>query len=139
GTYMRWENGLQVCFARRTASWINGALLSSLWTFPAAFIDANYAVVFGLGDRPTIAGNPDPFDKTLWLQAYPRTTSYCEFRLLVNDCSAVSGDSSIFDALAVGRWKGCWCAGPRNAVTASCPSNSTARPSPPPWTAKATC
>src|SRR5690606_38539974 len=100
GTYVRWENGLEVCFGRRTASWVNNIVLSSFWTFPAAFMDANYVVVFGLGDRPKIAGNIDPYTKTLWLHAFERTASLCQLRIFVNDMSADPGDSAIFDAVA---------------------------------------
>src|SRR5690606_39356588 len=45
GTYVRWENGLQVCWLPRlTLPYQTGAQAYADWIFPAAFVDTNYSV-----------------------------------------------------------------------------------------------
>src|SRR5690606_4441437 len=46
GEYVRWENGLQVCFTRLTTS----ANQDTLWTLPAAFIDSEWVFSGGVGE-----------------------------------------------------------------------------------------
>ena len=38
GSYIRWENGEQVCSSRQELTRVTGAELSTDWTFPAAFV-----------------------------------------------------------------------------------------------------
>src|SRR5690606_473025 len=62
GTYVRWENGLQVCWfvdnpiptvTARTEGAVSGYLQSATWIYPAAFIASPSVVVIGQG----FAGN----------------------------------------------------------------------------------
>src|SRR5690606_40636052 len=46
GEYVRWENGLQVCWVLSlTASFVSQWVLGTTWTFPSSFVDSNVAGV----------------------------------------------------------------------------------------------
>lgn len=40
GSYVRFESGIQICFARLIATYVNASLLSTSWTFPRIFLGA---------------------------------------------------------------------------------------------------
>lgn len=102
GEYVRWGNGLQVCWrSRLTLPMMTIAQAYATWTFPATFLNTDYSVLITqawivgdtTGKKPTIALVQD------------RTTSSCSVRLLSKDSDMEDGDSWGVHLVAVGRWK----------------------------------
>src|SRR5690606_16082554 len=90
GTYVRWENGLQVCFATRSTS----ASEDTLWTLPAAFIDTGWTPCGG------VAAAFEAGAQVITFQG--RTTSSIMLRVLNASGNRVPGSAFI---IAIGRWK----------------------------------
>ena len=90
GTYVRWENGLQVCFATRTTS----ASEDTLWTLPATFIDDGWVFSSGLGASFGSEARAITFQG--------RTTNSVMLRILNASGARVPGTAFI---IAIGRWK----------------------------------
>src|SRR5690606_5082595 len=91
GWYVRWENGLQVCFSRVLTS----ASEDTVWTLPAAFIDSSWVFCSAIG--ATFA------DGALAITFEGRTTSSLTLRVFrVSTGARISGSAFI---IAIGRWK----------------------------------
>ena len=90
GTYVRWENGLQVCFAGLTTS----ASQDTLWTLPAAFIDSEWVFAGSVGQIFAAGAQVVTFEG--------RTTNSLTLRILNASGNRVGGTAFI---IAIGRWK----------------------------------
>jgi len=92
GTYVRWENGLQVCFIRRF-----GPGPSPVdWVLPAAFVDATYAVVGTSYDWPFLVVTVDWRDTT---------ATRVRFRKWSHGGTEYEGNDRHISPIAIGRWK----------------------------------
>lgn len=90
GEYVRWENGLQVCFDVLSTS----ASQDTLWTLPAAFIDSEWVFCSGLGASFSSEARAITFQG--------RTTNSVTLRALTASGGRVSAGAFI---IAIGRWK----------------------------------
>ena len=102
GYYVRWENGLQVCYHRMNIGTPSG-VQSFSWTYPAAFASSNHAYPMGIvavsGSAATVFGRYVKSSVMRTLEASAtQTTFFVEFS------SAPSTYIQIF-AFAIGRWK----------------------------------
>ena len=103
GYYVRWENGLQVCWKTGLlAQYNNSNRLATGWVFPAEFADADYSLslmpVWVSGDMATYSTTGRGF----YIDEATKSTDGVWIWVLVG--SAESGDTIHVDALAVGRW-----------------------------------
>src|SRR5690606_2926454 len=101
GTYVRWENGLQVCYATQAFSQVDvstpiGNVYSSLaqsWRFPAEFADQN---VFA-------DNNIRAATRRLWSnREFGSTTNY-RFWIISGEPHTLG--TVTIDFVAIGRWK----------------------------------
>lgn len=102
GEYVRWGNGLQVCWrSRLTLPMMTIAQAYATWTFPATFLNTDYSVLItqawivsdATGRKPTIG------------LIQERTTSSCSVRLISKDSDMEDGESWGVHLVAIGRWK----------------------------------
>ena len=103
GYYVRWENGLQVCWKTGLLAQYNDASrLATGWVFPAEFADADYSLslmpVWVSGDMATYS----TVGRGFYIDSTTKNTDGVGIWALVS--SANSGDTIHVDALAVGRW-----------------------------------
>jgi len=103
GYYVRWENGLQVCWKTGLlAQYNNSNRLATGWVFPAEFADADYSLslmpVWVSGDMATYS----TVGRGFYIDSTAKNTDGVGIWVLVS--SANSGDTIHVDALAVGRW-----------------------------------
>jgi len=102
GTYVRWENGLQVCWLPRlTLPTQSSSQAYANWTFPAAFVDTNYSVHITQTWQSGDAGAP----KVTMAFTQNRAESRCSVRLASKNADLVDGDSWGVALVAIGRWK----------------------------------
>lgn len=102
GRYVRWENGLQVCWDAfsdtRSTTTVTGPLYrddaATMWTFPAAFIG-----------EPIVCGSVSRGDDNyrLFFAPHSVTTTSVTYRDVATGSSATLGRSDRL--LALGRWK----------------------------------
>jgi hypothetical protein len=106
GTYVRWENGLQVCWQYLAGTYQNAYYMRALWSFPVSFTAAP-TVVHAI-ERPRIAGRDDPYDINYnqYIQPWPSSASSTAlFDVIVPSGACVSGDNFNVCAIAIGKWK----------------------------------
>jgi len=102
GTYVRWENGLQVCYHRLNIGNPSG-VQSFSWTYPAAFASSDDAYPMGI---VTVSGPEDIVFGRYVKSAVMRipealatqTTFFVEF-------SSAPATAIRIHAFAIGRWK----------------------------------
>lgn len=93
GYYVRWENGLQICFFRSTSS---GTTIT--WTFPAAFVAVP---VVQVSSRRSGGGNPVIMNFT----NEPNTTEVTIYKWYWNGSNWANANNEYAHLLAIGRWK----------------------------------
>src|SRR5690606_25240073 len=84
GEYVRWENGLQVCFI---GALVTSASEDTVWTLPAAFIDSNWVFCSGVGATIGVGAQVITFQG--------RTTNSITLRVLNASGARVSGTAFI--------------------------------------------
>lgn len=106
GEYVRWENGLQICYTSARLNYVNAVSIIAIWTYPAAFVGSN-PVIVGLGDGNSIrvAGSTDPIGARFRYQHKYTSTTQTTLYLLNQDSTNVSGDYATLSVLAIGGWK----------------------------------
>lgn len=105
GTYVRWENGLMVCWQYLTGTYQGAYYMRALWSFPVSFTAAP-TVVHAI-ERPRIAGRDDPYDINYnqYIQPSASSTTEALFDVIVTSGACVSGDNFNVHAIAIGKWK----------------------------------
>lgn len=100
GSYVRYQDGTQICFllvtnqAPPSATYVRGAT-----TLPAAFVDSTYRLALATGDSDSIGYNTDRWHNAM-LYA-PQTTSF-SWKLITS--TAANYGVQVY-GVAVGRWK----------------------------------
>src|SRR5690606_31248092 len=92
GTYVRWENGLQVCFGHEVGEGPSPVD----WVLPAAFVDERYAVVGTSVDWPFTVVTVD------WRYT---SKSNVRFRKWEFDGTEFTGVLRAINSIAIGKWK----------------------------------
>ena len=105
GTYVRWENGLQVCWQYLAGTYQNAYYMRAQWSFPATFV-AVPTVIYGI-EKPRIAGRDDPYDINYnhYIQRSASPIAHALIDVLVPSAQCVSGDRFNTNTIAIGKWK----------------------------------
>lgn len=105
GTYVKWENGLMVCYQKLNGTYQSGYFMRASWSFPVGFTAAP-TVVYAI-ERPRIAGRDDPYDigYNQYIQPCSSPTTYTLIDIVVPSGACVSGDNFNVHAIAIGKWK----------------------------------
>lgn len=99
GEYVRWENGLQVCYTFLTLTYSGSARLQAGWTFPASFVDADRIVAALI---TYVEGDVDMENVGL---IYDETRSAVSGQIKIAGSSFTTQSTLHANALAIGRWK----------------------------------
>ena len=99
GSYIRFDDGTQICYHSMTATGATADRMSATWTLPSAMIDSNYSVSSAFrntgfpSDLPTMVGGV-------------RAKTKGSVRIdLINTVHDVSAESRTVYSMAIGRWK----------------------------------
>lgn len=100
GEYVRWGNGLQMCWGSGTLSYSTNFILNFRWTFPKPFISPPNAT-------PNIGLESNRDTTTAYVRAFCAGTSTNETNVRLQNISGkwVSGDNAPCMPFAIGRWK----------------------------------
>ncbi len=103
GTYVRWADGTQICWAQASLSYDSASRLVYAWVFPAAFFGAAPVVTAGIADETTASIGAGDFAGPYGTQA---TLTGANVRLYSRNGSAgfQSTDSISATMTAMGRW-----------------------------------
>src|SRR5690606_24377532 len=97
GGYVRWENGLQVCWHQLSFAFTSGGTNNLLvtWVFPAAFANTNYRMI-----GVSFTANPTRY---IFANSGGKTTSSVNARM---ERPSDTGNVTVpAEVLAIGRWK----------------------------------
>ncbi|MEA4884250.1 MAG: hypothetical protein VB144_11465 [Clostridia bacterium] len=103
GTYVRWENGLQVCYKRLNGTYLNDCYMRAQWSFPAVFGEA--PIVVCAIEKPRINGRDDPYDISHNQHVAPLSTASVVIAVAVHSAVCIAGDNFNVNAIAIGKWK----------------------------------
>jgi hypothetical protein len=103
GHYVRFADGTQICHSTRNLSRDSASQLHNLWTFPKAFVNADYRVTFG---HRNLSGAPAPTQ--LGLPRIGDTATGTQLRTVLPRIFGMtdfgSGDTAELDVTVHGRW-----------------------------------
>jgi len=99
GSYVRWSNGLQVCWIPSvTLAYVNTAMLRASWTYPVGFISKPVGSANPIGYSPTVAGRSSS-------EVINCGTSSCTIAASTQTGAFGVDDTWQFQAIVVGWWK----------------------------------
>ena len=107
GSYTRFADGTQICQHEVTLTYVNGAICTASWTFPASFAGGSKPQVVGtinaaslLNSAPSVGGN-----KVTGLQvgSVSSTAGALQIRTLQGS-SFSTGETIVQRVIAIGRW-----------------------------------
>lgn len=101
GTYVRWENGLQVCWHRQSVTGSGGQFATLEWTYCAAFVEA--PIIVSAPAERYVNGTANTTG-LFTVHALGPTSTKCNIRYIYDG----TFDSTIelfAHLLAIGRWK----------------------------------
>lgn len=108
GSFIRLESGIQVCWHIVQLTYIQGTLLSALWTFPRAY-DAQPAVFWTGGTKASFQAGMTAAEKGTSLpETFPsdgQELVSTNIRMVNATAPFTSGDTYGASVLAVGVWK----------------------------------
>lgn len=101
GSWMRWDNGVQICWVSLDLEFDLDKLLRTTWVFPKPFINDNQAITFSTGLPPSKGGKrTDIFPKVTYV-----TNTECKVAIRNENGAFEFGDSVNARVSAVGWWK----------------------------------
>jgi hypothetical protein len=107
GNYVRFADGTQICQSEETLDYLNGAVTSGTWTFPATFaVGSEPAVIGNISADALIQSAPSvsPHEVTpLVLGAFSPTSASLQIRTL-QGYAFQSDESVLLRVMAIGLW-----------------------------------